>query len=131
VHDALASSFIVQRPLDRFDLAANAANAGEQLFLFSDCVCHCGYIGYPPIPCQPDEGRLSTIDELRDGHRAHLMEPVLRPIKVARIAIAWDRGRQGLSRLVQFKMISGTLAESSKVALMVSQGNAVKGCAVV
>ena len=44
MHDALAFRLVVQRPLDRFDLAANAADAGEQFFLFSDCVCHCGGI---------------------------------------------------------------------------------------
>jgi hypothetical protein len=36
VHDALASRFFGERALDRFDLAAEAANAGEQLLLFSD-----------------------------------------------------------------------------------------------
>src|ERR1700688_502911 len=40
MHDALAFGFFVQRPLDRLDLAANAADPGEQLFLFSDGMCH-------------------------------------------------------------------------------------------
>ncbi len=38
MHDAVATGLFVQRPLDRLDLAANAANAGEQLFLLSDGV---------------------------------------------------------------------------------------------
>jgi len=42
VHDALAFGLFGQRPLDRFDLAANAADPGEQLFLFSDRMCHAG-----------------------------------------------------------------------------------------
>jgi len=34
------SASSVERPLDRFDLAADAAYAGEQFFLFPDRVYH-------------------------------------------------------------------------------------------
>ena len=40
VHDALASRLFGQRPLDRFNLAPNAAYPGKQLLLLSDRVCH-------------------------------------------------------------------------------------------
>jgi len=43
MHDALAFRFFAQRPLDCFDLAANAADAGEQLFLSKSYV-----------PCVPE-----------------------------------------------------------------------------
>jgi hypothetical protein len=38
VHDAVASGLFGQSALDRFDLTANAAYAGEELSLFSDCM---------------------------------------------------------------------------------------------
>jgi hypothetical protein len=40
MHDALAFGLFVQCPFDRFDLAANAAYAREQLFLFSNGMRH-------------------------------------------------------------------------------------------
>ena len=49
MHDALAFGLLAQRPLDRLDLAADAADPGEQLFLFSDRMCHGAVIGYPPM----------------------------------------------------------------------------------
>ena len=52
MHDALAVGLFAQRPLDGIDLAANPADAGEQLSLFTDRVGHRHQIGYPPILCQ-------------------------------------------------------------------------------
>jgi hypothetical protein len=48
MHDTLAFGFFSQRPLDRLDLAANAADPGEQLFLFSDRMYHPAAYRVPP-----------------------------------------------------------------------------------
>src|SRR6202023_1998600 len=48
MHDALAFGLFVQRPLDRLDLAADASDPGEQLFLFSDGMCHDPAYRVPP-----------------------------------------------------------------------------------
>src|SRR5438270_8322031 len=48
VHDALAAGLLGQRALDRLDLAANAANASEQLFLFPDRMGHDATYRLPP-----------------------------------------------------------------------------------
>src|SRR3984885_15365730 len=48
VHDALASCLFGQRPLDCFDLAANAADPGKQFLLLSDRVCHGRQYRVPP-----------------------------------------------------------------------------------
>src|SRR5579872_2909338 len=57
MHDALAFRFFAQRPLDCFDLAANAADAGEQLFL-SQIVCAMrpGGLDLPQHPTATLEG---------------------------------------------------------------------------
>src|SRR6266700_2355203 len=48
VHDALAAGLLSQRALDRLDLAANAANASEQFFLFPDRMGHGVSYRVPP-----------------------------------------------------------------------------------
>ncbi len=54
VHDLFAAGFAVERALDRLDLAADAAHAGQQLLLFADGMGHGGVIAYPPTLCQRD-----------------------------------------------------------------------------
>jgi hypothetical protein len=65
VHDALASGLFGQRPLDRFNLAANAAYRASSFFFSRIMSVMALAIGYPPILCQPPRQPLADISGIQ------------------------------------------------------------------